>query len=147
MAAQGLIYFSHQFEPEFIEAGLLADGEMLAAATAINQQIHQLAPVLNQPSAAGAVTVESSANDVPVAVLAKRDGAALYVFAVAMRDGATQATFHLADASAQASVQVLGEDRTVQAANGVFADTFNPWDVHLYKIESPAPDTHKEDQP
>ena len=45
--ARGLIYFVHQFKPTFQEAALLEDPEMLSAVTAINQQIHQLAPVLN----------------------------------------------------------------------------------------------------
>ena len=43
--SQGLIYFVHQFEPTFIEAGLLADAEMAAAVGEINRQISGLAPV------------------------------------------------------------------------------------------------------
>src|SRR5690606_34000166 len=48
--SRGLIYFVHQFEPAFKEAALLDDPEMLAAVTAINRQIHELAPALNSPS-------------------------------------------------------------------------------------------------
>ena len=50
---RGLIYFVHQFKPTFREAALLDDPEMLAAVTALNQQITGLAPVLNTPSALG----------------------------------------------------------------------------------------------
>ena len=135
--AEGIIYFSHQFEPTFIEAGLLADDQLLAAVTQLNQQIHRLAPVLNGPTATEQVTVESSNAEVPLATLVKRDGDLLYLFAVAMRDGQTRATFHLAGAPSAADVEVLDENRTVQAAGGVFSDTFQAWDVHLYKIRWP----------
>ena len=48
--SRGLIYFVHQFKPRFNEHALLDDPEMLTAVTAINRQIHDLAPVLNSPS-------------------------------------------------------------------------------------------------
>ena len=48
--SRGLIYFVHQFKPKFNEHALLDDPEMLAAVTAINRQIRELAPVLNSPS-------------------------------------------------------------------------------------------------
>ena len=48
--SRGLIYFVHQFAPSFKEAALLDDPEMLAAVTAINRQIRELAPALNSPT-------------------------------------------------------------------------------------------------
>ena len=48
--SRGLIYFVHQFAPKFNEHALLDDPEMLAAVTAINRQIRELAPVLNSPT-------------------------------------------------------------------------------------------------
>ncbi|MGH7969149.1 MAG: hypothetical protein ACREIC_10530, partial [Limisphaerales bacterium] len=45
--SRGLIYFVHQFKPNFREAALLDDPEMLAGVTALNRQITRLAPVLN----------------------------------------------------------------------------------------------------
>ena len=132
--AQGIIYFSHQFEPKFIEAGLLADRQMLAAVTRLNQQIHRLAPVLCRPTVVDVVTVESSNDEVPLATLVKQKGEFLYVFAVAMRDGETRATLRLDGAAPTAEVEVLGEGRNLRAVDGVFADTFHAWDVHLYKI-------------
>src|SRR5687768_13159208 len=44
--SRGIIYFVHQFKPNFIEASLLADPELLQGVTRINAQIKQLAPVL-----------------------------------------------------------------------------------------------------
>ena len=51
--SRGLIYFVHQFQPRFNEHALLDDPEMLAAVSAINHQIHDLAPVLNSPDVPG----------------------------------------------------------------------------------------------
>jgi hypothetical protein len=132
--SRGLIYFVHQFQPKFIEAGLLADPKMTAAVGAINKQIHELAPVLNSPAIADGVTVSSSAEKVPVEAMLKRHDGKTYVFAVGMRDGETTATFHVAGMTGTAKAQVLGEDRTVPVRDGVFEDDFRPWDVHLYQI-------------
>jgi hypothetical protein len=134
--SRGIIYFCHQFKPTSIEAGLLADAEMLAAVTAINQQIHILAPVLNSPTITGGVTIESSTEDVPVEAIVKQSNGDTYVFAVGMRDGTTTASFELATLTPKARVQVLGEDRSLEIESGKFRDTFQPWDVHLYRIPS-----------
>ena len=117
--SRGLIYFVHQFKPKFIEAGLLADEEMAAAVAAINKQIQQLAPVLNSPTVTDGVRVASSAADVPVEAMVKRRDGATYVFAVAMRDGTTTATFTVAGLTGRAKVEVLGENRTLEVRDGV----------------------------
>lgn len=137
--SQGIIYFCHQFQPTFIEAGMLADDAMVAGITAINQQIQQLAPVLNSDSVADAATVESSAADTPVEFVAKRQGVELYLFAVAMRGNATAATFRLADGPKSTQVEVIGESRVVELTNGQFRDEFGPWGVHLYRLKSNGP--------
>src|SRR5436305_8450028 len=87
--SRGIIYFIHQFKPRFVEAALLEDPEMLAAVTAINHQIHDLAPVLNSPTAADAATATSSESAVPIDLLAKRQGGATYAFAAGTRNGPT----------------------------------------------------------
>jgi len=132
--ARGLIYFSHQFQPKFIEAGLLADPEMLAAVTATNQQIQRLAKVLNAPTVPEGVAVTTTEPEVPVEAIVKRHDGATYVFAVAMRPGQTVAEFRVAGMSGRAQAEVLGEDRRLDVENGVFRDTFAPWDVHLYRV-------------
>jgi hypothetical protein len=129
----GLIYFVHEWYPEFNEHALLDDAEMLSAVTAINDQIRELAPVLNSPTIPDGIAVESSDPDVPVAAMVKRHEGDTYVFAVGMRDGETTATFSLAGLTS-ASAQVLGENRTIQVNEGRFSDRFEPWDVHLYAI-------------
>ena len=131
--SQGLIYFVHQFKPKFIEAGLLADAEMAGAVGEINRQISGLGPVLNSPTLAGAVSVASSDALVPVDVMVKRDHVATYVFAVAMRNHPTTATFKCKQPGA-VKAEVLGENRTLDLTNGVFTDAFAPYAVHLYRL-------------
>jgi len=134
--SRGLIYFVHQFKPNFIEAGLLADEAMLAKVSETNKQIHRLAPMLNSPSVPDGVAVTSSPSRVPVEALVKRHGGAIYVFAVGMRDGKVTATFTMAGMRGRARAEVIDEGRTLEVNDGVFCDTFQPWDVHLYKIKT-----------
>ena len=131
---RGIIYFVHQFRPKFDEHALLDDPEMLAAVTAINKQIHELAPALNSATVQDALKVESSNKDVTVAAMVKRQGGATYVFAVPMNPGETEATFTLDGLPAGAKIEVLGENRKIEAA-GKFQDTFVDWAVHLYRIQ------------
>ena len=132
--SRGIIYFVHRFKPTFDEAALLHDPEMLPAVTAINRQIHELAPVLNSPSVEGAVSVTSANPDVPIDIMVKRYGEAIYVFAVGMRNAPTEGTFRLKDVDGAFKVEVIGENRTIKGASGTFTDTFKPYEVHLYKI-------------
>ena len=132
--SRGLIFFVHQFQPVFREAALLDDTEMLAAVTALNRQITELAPVLNSPSIQDAAQVKSANPEVPIAFALKRHRDSTYVFAVAMRDGSTSATFTLAGLTGDTPVTVLGEQRELWAKQGAFTDTFAPWDVHLYQL-------------
>lgn len=133
--SKGLIYFVHQFQPEFREAALLDDAEMLAAVTRLNRRIADLAPVLNTPSRADEATVISSNANVPVAIMVKRHRESTYLFAVGMRAAATRATFTLASRKAAGVAQVLGEDRSIPIDRGEFSDSFEAWDAHLYRID------------
>jgi hypothetical protein len=137
--SRGLIYFVHQFKPRFIEAGLVADAEMLGEVTAINTQIHELAPVLNSPTIAGAVAVEASNPDVPIDTMVKHYGDATYLFAVAMRGAETTATFTFQDGPEAATAEVLGEGRSVKVTARAFTDHFGPYDVQLYRVSAPRP--------
>jgi hypothetical protein len=132
--SRGLIYFVHQFKPTFREAALLDDPEMLAAVTKINRQITELASVLNSPAVSDAVTVQTENANVPIAVAARRHNGSLYVFAVAMRDGETKATFKLTRDAVVRSAEVLGENRNLEVKEGDFTDRLTGWDVHLYRI-------------
>jgi hypothetical protein len=132
--SRGIIYFVHQFQPQFIEAGLLADPEMLEAVTALNKQIHALAPVINSPTQVDAASVRSSAAHVPVHVMVKQYDGATYLFAVSLYKDETQATFQLKQRTEQALAEVMDEGRNVVIRDGQFTDRFRGYDVHLYKI-------------
>ncbi len=131
--SRGLIYFVHQFKPKFVEAGLLADAEMLAAVTEINAQIRQLAPAINTPPPPRAATVKSSAEDAAIALMTRRSGGATYLFAVNMRDQPTTGTFQLDPPRKALQAEVLGEGRSLPVGDGQFTDRFAGYEVHIYR--------------
>lgn len=133
--SRGFIYFVHQFKPTFIEAGLLAEPELLAAVTDINRQVTELAPVINSATIADGVKAESSDEHTPIHAIAKRSGDATYVFSVAMYHLDATATFTVNGVGATATAEVIGEDRTIEVKNGKFRDSFGGYDVHLYRIQ------------
>jgi hypothetical protein len=64
----------------------------------------------------------------------KRHEGATYLFAVAMRNGDTTATFALKGLAGEKKVEVLREDRSLTARGGAFSDAFQAWAVHCYRI-------------
>jgi hypothetical protein len=131
--ARGITYFAHQFQPTFIEAGLLADAEMAEAVKKINAEIQELAPVLNSapPEPRAEVTVDGGA-PADVALMTRRYKDSIYVFAVGMT--ARTVTAHLRLNGATGEVEVLGEQRRLQASTGGWADEYKAYQVHLYKL-------------
>jgi hypothetical protein len=132
--SMGIIYFAHEFRPQFNEDALLDDEQMRRGVAAINREVHDLAPVLNTPTLAGRCTVESANPEVPVAVMLKESGGALYIFAAAMRDGNTRASFSLTGVAGPAEASVYGEGRTLPVRAGRFDDDFTPYGVRIYRI-------------
>ena len=129
--AAGIGYFCHSWNPSFDEAGPLHDPAMLAGLTAINREVRELAPALNSPLALAGASVVSADPAVPVALLAKRVGSERYLFAGALRAGATMATFTVPVGS---SVEVLGEGRSIVISGHAFSDRFDGYGVHLYRV-------------
>jgi hypothetical protein len=132
--SRGLIYFVHQFKPRFNEHALLDDPEMLAAVTAINRQIHDLARVLNSATIPDVVAVRSSDSEAPIDLMVKRTAGATYLFAVGMRNRPARGSFTLRGLPVQATAGVLGEERRLSIRNGQFTDDFAPYGVHIYRI-------------
>ena len=131
--AKGIIYFAHQFQPKFIEAGLLADEAMAREVATLNRQVLELAPVLNSPDVAGGASVATTEEGVPIDFMVKRHAGETYLFAVAMREGETTAAFTL-PGRGDARVEVQGEGRAIEAAGGQWEDRFEGYQVHLYRI-------------
>jgi len=132
--ASGILYFAHHFKPTFIEAGLLADESIAREVAAVNRRIKALAPVLNSPDVPDGATVSSSNKDVPISFVVKCHDGARYVFAVSERDGETTATIQLPDKT-DAKVEVLDEDRALDARAGAWTDRFAGYQAHMYRIK------------
>jgi len=132
--AKGLIYFVHQFKPKFNEHALLDEPEMLKTVTKLNSEIQAMNPILQSGSPQRDITVSSSNNEVPVSMLVRKYKGAIYLFAIGMRDGDTNATFHIPAPLLHSRVTVINENRTIEVRQGTFQDSFTPYQVHIYKI-------------
>jgi hypothetical protein len=130
--ARGLIYFVHQFKPDFQEAALLNDPEMLAAVTAINREIKTLAPVLNSAAVREVLTV-SGPPDGAIAATVRRHEGTTHVFAVNLTPQPVTATFTLTG-STPATLSVPGTERTITVNNGAFADDFGPYQATHFRL-------------
>jgi hypothetical protein len=132
--SMGIIYFAHEFRPQFNEDALLDDEEMRVSVAAINRELRDLAPVLNAPTVAGRCTVNSVNPAVPVDAMLKEWEGALYLFAAATRDGSTRVTFSLAGLTGSAEATVYGEQRVVPVRDGALEDDFGPYGIRIYRI-------------
>ena len=132
--ARGIIYFNHNF-------GGTCNGnqhsmrdncypETNAKIIAVNQQIKDLAPVLNTQSLA---YTASPALD----TMLKKYNDSYYLYAMtSLKTPTGSQTIRLpADLASASSVEVLYENRSLPITNGTFVDTFaNEYSYHIYKI-------------
>ncbi|HKU34716.1 MAG TPA: hypothetical protein VJP90_04125 [Paenarthrobacter sp.] len=129
--ARGIVYFNHSFGGDCVTQHVLRDcpDDVRPAVTAVNQQIKQLAPMLNAPFLDGAVTTTG-----PVDVAAKLYGGKVHLLTGANTGNGGQATFHLACGGSTAVV--IDENRTIPVTDGSFTDTYADGNaVHVYRIE------------
>jgi len=133
--AVGINYFCHQITPNVIEDECVANATIAQALKSIDSQIKSLAPVLNSPTVEGKVNVSSSNGNVPVDIIVKVYQQKTYIFAVAMRGTTVTATFTIKGVT-NAVVTVIDEGRTRQVSNGVFSDSFEGYQVHLYSVNA-----------
>ncbi|MDB6036650.1 MAG: putative glycosyl hydrolase [Verrucomicrobiales bacterium] len=131
--SRGLIYFVHQFEPNFREAALLDDPVTLGAVTEINRRVQAMAKVLKSAPPVDQVSVKT--DGAPIDFITRRDSENLYIFAVCMRNERTQAVFTKAKQPATSWIEVLDENRHVSWSDDHFSDEFKPYAVHLYKAK------------
>ena len=129
--SMGIMYFVHEWQPSFREDSIFRYPEIVSGVRDINAEVTVLAAVLNSPTVDSGAQVEAA---VPVAQIVKEYGGSTYLFAVAMRNQATQATFTVS-AIEEGQVEVLGEDRVLPLGDGQFQDDFSGYAVHLYKID------------
>ena len=131
--ASGIVYFAHEFAPQFVEAGLLAHAEIAAAVKRVNAEVLAVAAVLNGPTVDGAVRVDAG-KDGEVAVLCKQDGRDLVLFTASLRAEPARATFTVQGGKPGGKVEILGEKRQCTLDGAAFADDFAPYAIHHYRI-------------
>ncbi len=131
--ATAIGYFTHVWKPRYSQFGVpQANRDALSR---INSQITRLTPaILGQPAERRvAATTDSGAK---IAVLAKRAGGAMYVFAVNYDEKYKKAaaTLKVEGLDAGVEVAVVDEGRTIRSNAGSFADEFGPLAVHIYRL-------------
>ncbi len=133
--SRGIVYFCHVFTPRFIEAGLLADKQIASAVKALNAEVTNLAPVINSPQTVPGVITQVGPDDSPVAVMAKRFRDSIYIIAVATHNRPANARIFIpAKLPGAVRAEVLGERRFARVTRGWLEDSFQGYDVHIYRI-------------
>nr|MDT0658400.1 hypothetical protein [Micromonospora sp. DSM 115978] len=131
--ARGIVYFNHSFGGDCLTQHALREecyAEVRAAVTAVNARIKRLAPVLNAPYADGVASVSTG-----VDLATKWHDGHFYLLAGSAGDPVAEATFSLPCVGTH-QVTVLDENRTIEARDGVFTDSFADGNaVHLYRID------------
>jgi hypothetical protein len=130
--AGGIQYFCHRTAPDVSETACIDDTATADAMRAVDAEITELAPVLNTPPLANAVTAVASPTSVLVHTMVKRSGGSTYLFAVSPQDASVTVRFTVGDGSGMADV--LGEGRVLSVTAGAFSDDFSAYGVHLYRI-------------
>jgi hypothetical protein len=131
--ARGILYFNHSFGGSNTSQHCLREPAYAAVRAVVkstNQQITNLARVLNAPFADGFVTTTPS-----VRAMAKHYRDKYYVFAGSKNNKASVATFSLQGISSGTAV-VLDEERKIPISGGRFSDNFGDGNaIHIYRIE------------
>jgi hypothetical protein len=128
--ARGLAYFQHNNGPVCGYYSLVdCDVGKLESIRAINAGIAALAPVLNTQS------YEYAFNGTTDTMLKAHSGSA-YIFAgIGLGQSTGSKTFTLPAGVTGATVEVVGENRTLPVADGTFTDTFAAeYSHHTYKV-------------
>ncbi|WP_426002683.1 hypothetical protein ACPFL9_11180 [Paenarthrobacter sp. NyZ202] len=129
--ARGIIYFNHNFGGDCVTQHVIRDcgKDIVPALTAVNQQVKNLAPVLNAPFLDGAVSISG-----PVDHATKLHDGTIYILAGANQKAGGPAMFTLKCGGS--SAVVIDENRTLAINDGTFTDSFADGNaVHLYRIE------------
>ncbi|HYW78672.1 MAG TPA: hypothetical protein VE890_03810, partial [Thermoguttaceae bacterium] len=131
--ATAIGYFTHVWKPSYDQFGVPEENQ--EALRRINNRITRLAAaILDRPSQQS-VTIEA-ASETKLAVMARQHGDDLYIFAVNYdeREVSSEATIAVEGLTADTSLVVVDEDRTITSGASSFADTFAPLAVHIYRI-------------
>ena len=137
--SRGIIYFVHQFKPQFKEASILADPPLSDAVRIINFRIQNLAAVINGPDTEDLLTITTAPKAAYIATTTRRSDCYLYIFTSSLHTNEAAATFTLRYAAHDQKIKVLDENRQVDLVAGKFIDDFGAYGTHLYKIATSRP--------
>jgi len=123
--ARGLIYFVHQFKPTFDGAACCKTRRCSPPSTRINRQITGLAPVLNRPASATAVTCKRPNPDVLVAAMVKQLDGATWLFCRVHARSAPKR--HSPPHGGRRTRRTCWRKWALTVTNRSFRDHFAPW--------------------
>jgi len=131
--ATAIGYFTHVWKPSYHQFGVPEENR--EALRKINEQITRLAPAILGQTPRRPVAIEAQ-EEVKLDVMAREHEGNLYLFAVNYdeRLRPATATLKVPGLAASTKVEVVDESRTIPAAAGAFEDSFEPLDVHIYRI-------------
>ena len=92
--ASGIVWFAHEFEPVFVEAGMLQYPEITTAVRTTNAEVQAHAAALRSEAVADAVTVTTEPPG-ELAVRVHRHDGALHVFAASLQPAPLRATLRV----------------------------------------------------
>jgi hypothetical protein len=130
--SRGLIYFVHQFKPQFREASIFDDPDLLRTMTEVNKRIAELAPVLNGGESIP-LTIVTKPEKAPIAALAKKRGNEIYLFAVGMSSQSVDAAFET-DLPGKYNIEVLDESRIFENSSARVFDKLDGYQAHVYRF-------------
>jgi hypothetical protein len=136
--ARGIIYFAANFGgpcPAFYIIRDACGDSIRGHLTAVNEQIHRLAPVLNAPFVDGYAYART---DGPIDLAVKRYNATNYIIAGSTTSEPSDVTIELSCGDAQ-SAEVVDENRKIDIRDNAFRDSFPDGNaVHIYRIDKSA---------
>ena len=138
--SRGLIYFVHQFEPQFVEASVLQDETLLAGITKVNQEVKSLAAVIQSPEQKSLFRLTSADAKATIATSWRTHESKGYCFVVGMADHPTELELqvdahNLGTTNPITKIEVLGESRTLEPRDGMIRDSLSGYGVRIYRWE------------
>ncbi|HUS26592.1 MAG TPA: DUF4082 domain-containing protein [Nevskiaceae bacterium] len=136
--ANGMIYFAQNFYGSFVEDAFLNDPAMRARVGAVDARLQSLAAVLNAPTVKYAASASSNVSGVPIDTLVKQNAGHTYVLTQASgsrtKIGSDSVTGTIWVNTTATTATVVDENRTVPIVNGQIQDSFDPYEVHIYRF-------------
>ncbi len=141
--ADGYIFFCHDFSPvsatNLGSYAALREPGMAEAIKEANDSVFAFGAALKEPTIPG--TTVTTDGGVEVMAIAKAHGGYVYVFAQGDGDSshvdglAVNAVISVGGQTDTKTVKELTDVRDIQMANGRITDHFEPYELHIYRIE------------